>query len=174
MGQIMDWVKEQELIDRQKQKEVEEKMKRIMADHEQKQLDHQMADLKKAFGIKSPSQEMMKVGQAMMDTSDMSTVSRDNHTIIDPLLKEFKDVTWAQQDKVLASGKYPHPIHKDNHTALEWMDHQMSEFADALVYHQCLKQTIADAVELIRLAYGNSNDPQVDGYLLEALERLRG
>jgi hypothetical protein len=166
------------------------------------ELDEQMKELKKAFSIKSPSEEMAKVGGYMMDKSDMSTMSaseliegpfdgmaesehgtmgiRDNHTIIDPLLKEFKDVTWAQQEKVLASGKYPHPIHKDNHTALEWMDHQMSEFADALVYRECLKQTIQDVANLIEQAQEWNQEDRADksdivnAILHDALKRLRG
>lgn len=99
---------------------------------------------------------------------------RDNHTIIDPMIKEFTSVVWAQQEKVLASGKYEHPIHKDNFPALGWIDHQMAEFADGMVYHECLKQTIQDAIDLIEKAYKKSTDEELDEYLVDALIRLRG
>jgi hypothetical protein len=134
----------------------------------------ELAEQKRKF------KEQLNSGQPV-DTSDMSTVSRDNHTIINPLLKEVDQVIWNQQEKVLRSGKYPHPIHKDNHTALEWMDHQMSEFADALVYRECLKQTIDDVIYLINQAKDfnmnhNRSDRQdiVNAILGDALKRLRG
>lgn len=126
-----------------------------------------------------------------VDKSDMSTVStdqigkhfeyvpRDNHTIIDPLIEEFTETVWDQQEKVLASGKYPHPIHRANHTALEWIGHQGQEFADAMVYRECLKQTIHDVIDLVELAQ-KINQEQIatpgthliDQTLRDALERL--
>lgn len=157
--------------------------------------------IKDQLGIKNPAKEMARqneiYGQALaegftegirngLDKSDMSTMSsikidhtnwgksitRDDHTIIDPLIQEFTDTVWAQQKKVLASGKYPHPIHKDNHTALEWIDHQMSEFADALVYHECLKQTIQDVKYLVHMASIKSDDPEVNAILDDILSRI--
>lgn len=102
-----------------------------------------------------------------------------NHTIIDPLLHEFESIVWGQQEKVLRSGKYENPIHRSNHTAMEWMDHQMSEFADALVYRECLKQTIEEVIQAIQMAErlnraqspSNTRD-RVSHYLCSALERL--
>jgi hypothetical protein len=102
---------------------------------------------------------------------------RDNHTIIEPLIESFTETVWDQQEKVLASGKYEHPVHKDNHSAMGWVDHQMSEFADALVYHECLKQTIDDVFNAVRLAQIANQEgmtkEMVDEYLQYALERLR-
>jgi hypothetical protein len=145
-----------------------------------------LEELQKAFKIRrSPSEEMSSIGECMMDKEEnvhdvnhtnwgkTTRQIRDDHTVIDPLLKTIEGTVWDQQAKVLASGKYPHPIHKDNHTAVEWMDHQMSEFADALVYHECLKQTIREVYELIDYAFQKSKDDQVDALLIQALNRLK-
>jgi hypothetical protein len=154
-------------------------MKQMM----QEEMDRKEQELMKRRGMirRSPSEEMSSIGEYVMDKIDMSTVSTEpeefkvSHTVIDPLLKEFEETVWHQQEKVLASGKYSNPIHKDNHTALEWMDHQMSEFADALVYHQCLKQTIMDVQKIIadsRVMITQGKYTDAYDHLRIALERL--
>jgi hypothetical protein len=142
------------------------------------------ARVQKAFGISTDQAiELIQMAKdAGMDKTDMSTLStptKDNHTIIDPLLNEIGQVVWDQQEKVLRSGKYEHPIHRTNHTAMEWMDHQMSEFADALVYRECLKQTIEEVAQAITLARSlnqaqehSATRDRVDHYLGSALDRL--
>jgi hypothetical protein len=151
-------------------------MKQMM----QEELDRKEQELMKRRGMEEDQiareynlDALQRAYKQDVDKIDMSTVSRDDHTVIDPLLKTIEGTVWDQQAKVLASGKYPHPIHKDNHTAVEWMDHQMSEFADALVYHECLKQTIREVYELIDYAFQKSKDDQVDALLIQALNRLK-
>lgn len=123
-----------------------------------------------------------------LDKTDMSTTSRDkvdhtnwgksisasrdNHTIIDPMIQDIEKTVWDQQEKVLRSGKYEHPIHKDNHSALEWIDHQGQEFADAMVYRECLKQTISDVIEHINQAKSKTKNIEVHRELVHALERM--
>lgn len=105
---------------------------------------------------------------------ELDTHIRDRHTIINPLLDEFKETVWEQQMKVLSAGKYEHPIHKDNHTSLEWLDHQMSEMADALVYHQCLKQTINDVIDILRNTKKLHDSMKIKRHIADALEILGG
>lgn len=141
--------------------------------------DHQEDGQKEGVDKTDTSKNVHDV-RTKVDHTNWGKSSRDNHTIIDPLFESFERTVWDQQEKVLASGKYEHPVHRSNHTAVEWSDHQMDEFADALVYHQALRQTIDEAIKTVELAQrlnqaqvpSNTRD-RVDVLLRTALDRLR-
>lgn len=105
---------------------------------------------------------------------------RSNEGVIDAMILGFSEIVRHQQEKVLKSGKYEHPVHPLNHTAMEWVFHQREEIADAMVYQETLKQTIEEVVELIQKAkaindagMGGTSEKQAVTHLLDkALSRL--
>lgn len=141
--------------------------------------------IKRKLGSRDPHKlfhEQEQHTPKSMDKADMiGNVHnvRDNHDVIGPLIGDLTETMWAQQEKVLASGKYEHPVHPSNCTMNQWMRHQMEEMADALIYHECMVQTMEEVKEEIRLArilnmqqVKSITRDRVDIRLAKVLERL--
>lgn len=114
--------------------------------------------IKRKLGIRDQHKLFDEMGQAILkDVDKADTLGnvhnvRDNHEVIEPLIEDLTETMWAQQEKVLQAGKYEHPVHPSNCNAAQWMRHQMEEMADALIYHECMIQTIEEVREEIKQA----------------------
>lgn len=78
-----------------------------------------------------------------------SNEQRTNEQVVDSVIANTERVVRSQQEKVLASGKYEHPVHPENHTLKEWVGHQREELADTLVYLECIDQTNDEVIEML-------------------------
>jgi uncharacterized protein YaaR (DUF327 family) len=77
-----------------------------------------------------------------------------------------------QQDKVKAKGKYPKPVHHDNHTMLEWTDHKIQELVDALVYEECQRLKLIEISALLQDALTSVSMEECHNLIETALSRL--
>lgn len=77
-----------------------------------------------------------------------------------------------QQDKVKAAGKYPKPVHHDNHTLLEWSQHKIDEQVDALVYEECQRLKLYEISALLQDALSSTSMEECHNLIETALRRL--
>lgn len=89
----------------------------------------------------------------IINRKQIDTQERTNRSIAEGIVEgtigEVERTIRNQQAKVLASGKYPNPVHQSNHTMHEWVKHQREELADSLIYLQCIDETNEEVIEML-------------------------